>query len=69
MLRDSLEAAYKNKQVKGIIIRANSPGGSPVVSTAFAEVRRLKAMHPKVPVYVVAEDMCFGLLLHRGGGR
>ena len=59
MLRDSLEAAYKNKQVKGIIIRANSPGGSPVVSnTAFAEVRRLKAMHPKVPVYVVAEDMC-----------
>ena len=59
MLRKSLEAAYENKRVKGIIIRANSPGGSPVVSnTAFAEIRRLKAQHPKVPVYVVAEDMC-----------
>ncbi len=59
MLRESLEAAYKNKQVKGIIIRANSPGGSPVVSnTAFAEIRRLKTQHPKIPLYVVAEDMC-----------
>ncbi len=59
MLREGMEAAYDNKRVKGIIIRANSPGGSPVTSnTAFAEIRRLKAKHPKVPVYVVTEDMC-----------
>lgn len=59
LLRDGLEAAYANDQVKGIIIRANSPGGSPVVSnTAFKEIRRLKGEHPDVPVYVVAEDMC-----------
>ena len=59
MLREGMEAAYDNKRVKGIIIRANSPGGSPVTAnTAFAEIRRLKAQHPKIPVYVVTEDMC-----------
>lgn len=58
-LRQGLEAAYKNKQVRGIIIRANSPGGSPVVSgVAYREIRRLRAEHPDIPVYVVAEDMC-----------
>lgn len=58
MLRDSMQAAYDNK-AKAIIIRANSPGGSPVVSnTAFNEIRRLKSEHKNVPVYLVAEDMC-----------
>lgn len=59
ILRDSMEAAYENGNAKAIIIRANSPGGSPVVSnTAFNEVRRLKAEHKDIPVYLVAEDMC-----------
>ncbi|QEY23797.1 S49 family peptidase [Neisseria animalis] len=59
MLRDSMKAAYESGNAKAIIIRANSPGGSPVVSnTAFNEIRLLKAKYPKVPVYVVAEDMC-----------
>lgn len=59
MLRDGLEAAYANGKVKGIIIRANSPGGSPVISNiAFAEIRRMKAEHPNIPVYAVVEDMC-----------
>ena len=58
ILRDSMQAAYDNK-AKAIIIRANSPGGSPVVSnTAFNEIRRLKGEHKDTPVYVVAEDMC-----------
>ncbi|UOP04174.1 S49 family peptidase [Conchiformibius kuhniae] len=59
ILREGMEAAYENKNVKAIIIRANSPGGSPVVSNvAFEEVRRLKAEHKDIPVYAVAEDMC-----------
>lgn len=59
MLRDSLEAAYGNSGVKGIIIRANSPGGSPVVSNiAFNEIRRLKEEHKNIPLYVVTEDVC-----------
>ena len=54
-----MEAAYENGNAKAIIIRANSPGGSPVVSSiAFNEVRRLKAEHKDIPVYLVAEDMC-----------
>ena len=58
-LRESMEAAYKNKNAKAIVIRANSPGGSPVVSSiAFNEIRRLKEAHKNIPVYVVAEDMC-----------
>lgn len=59
LLRDGLQAAYDNPNVKGIILRANSPGGSPVVSnTAFEELRRLKAEHKDIPLYVVAEDVC-----------
>lgn len=59
ILRDSMEAAYENGNAKAIIIRANSPGGSPVISnTAFEEVRRLKAEHKDIPLYVVTEDMC-----------
>lgn len=59
ILREGLEAAYANPNVKGIILRANSPGGSPVVSNvAFEELRRLKAAHKNIPLYVVAEDVC-----------
>lgn len=58
-LLEGLESAYKNDKVKGIIIRADSPGGSPVISdTAFSEIRRLKEQHKNIPVYVVAEDVC-----------
>ncbi|MCO6508946.1 MAG: S49 family peptidase [Snodgrassella sp.] len=59
LLRKSLKEAYKNSDVKGIIIRANSPGGSPVISSiAYEEIRHLKAEHPRIPLYVVTEDMC-----------
>lgn len=59
ILRDGMEAAYKNRHAKAIIIRANSPGGSPVVSNiAFEEVMRLKKHNKSKPVYVVVEDAC-----------
>ncbi|MCO6504137.1 MAG: S49 family peptidase [Snodgrassella sp.] len=59
LLREGLKEAYKAKNVKGIIIRANSPGGSPVISSiAYQEIRYLKAKNPKIPVFVVIEDMC-----------
>jgi protease-4 len=42
-----------------VIIRANSPGGSPVLSgLAYDEIRRLRKLHPTIPVYVVVEDVC-----------
>lgn len=59
MLRTGMETVYNNPNAKAIIIRANSPGGSPVVSNiAFNEIRRMKSEHKDIPVYVVAEDMC-----------
>lgn len=59
LLRKSLKEVYKNKNVKGIIIRANSPGGSPVISSiAYEEIRYFKAKHASIPLYVVTEDMC-----------
>ena len=61
LLLKGMEKAYENKQVKGIIIKANSPGGSPVISgTAYDEILALKKKHEsrKIPVYVVVEDVC-----------
>lgn len=54
-----LEQAYDDPQTRGIIIRANSPGGSPALSgMANDEIRRLKQLHPKIPLHVVVEEVC-----------
>lgn len=55
----SLADAYDDKGTKGIILRINSPGGSPVQSGIInQEIRRQKKLHPKIPVYAVVEDIC-----------
>jgi protease-4 len=55
----SLNDAYESKGTKGIILRINSPGGSPVQAGIINdEIRRLKKLHPKIPVYAVVEDIC-----------
>lgn len=56
---NSLKKAYNDKNVKGIIIKANSPGGSAVVSAnIYDEILILKNNNPKIPLYVVVEDVC-----------
>lgn len=53
-----LQAAFKDKNAKGVIIKANSPGGSPVQSALINdEIFRLKKIYKK-PVYAVVQDMC-----------
>lgn len=53
-----LEKAFSNSVSTGVIIKANSPGGSPVQSALINdEITRLKNLYKK-PVYVVIEDMC-----------
>ncbi|MFO7809470.1 S49 family peptidase [Guyparkeria sp.] len=53
-----LEKAFKEENVKGIVLRLNTPGGSPVQSSAiFNAIRELKGEYPDKPVYAVAEDM------------
>jgi protease-4 len=55
----SLQDAFKDKNTAGIILRINSPGGSPVqAGLVNDEIRRLRALHPAIPLYVVVEDMC-----------
>jgi protease IV len=55
----SLNDAYDNKGTKGIILRINSPGGSPVQAGIINdEIKRQKKLHPKIPVYAVVEDIC-----------
>ncbi|MBI3141098.1 MAG: S49 family peptidase [Rhodocyclales bacterium] len=55
----SLQAAFEDNGTQGVILRINSPGGSPVQSGIINdEIRRLRARHPNVPLYAVVEDVC-----------
>ncbi|MFA6904085.1 MAG: S49 family peptidase [Gallionellaceae bacterium] len=55
----SLQAAFKDKGTKGVVLRINSPGGSPVQSGYVNdEITRLRTMHPDIPLYVVVDDIC-----------
>lgn len=55
----ALQAAFKDKNTQGVVLRINSPGGSPVqAQTIFDEVKRLRAKYPNVPLYAVVEDLC-----------
>ncbi|WPL16870.1 Putative signal peptide peptidase SppA [Thiorhodovibrio winogradskyi] len=55
----ALRKAFKEEKAKGVILRINSPGGSPVQSGYVNdEIRRLKNKYPDKPVYAVAVDAC-----------
>lgn len=55
----ALQAAFEDKHAAGIVLRINSPGGSPVQAGIIAdEIRRLRAKHADKPLYVVVEDVC-----------
>ncbi|HWQ39800.1 MAG TPA: S49 family peptidase [Burkholderiales bacterium] len=54
-----LRDAFESGNAKGVILRINSPGGSPVQAASInSEIRRLRSLHPQVPVYAVVEDIC-----------
>lgn len=55
----SLKSAYDSKGTKGIILRINSPGGSPVQAGIINdEIKRQRKLHPNIPVYAVVQDIC-----------
>ncbi len=58
-LISSLDAAFEDKHARGIVLRINSPGGSPVqAGQVYDEIRRLRVKYPKTPLYVVVDDIC-----------
>jgi protease-4 len=55
----ALQSAFKDENTQAVVVRINSPGGSPVQSnTIYEEMRRLRKKHPAVPLYAVIEDLC-----------
>jgi protease IV len=55
----ALQAAFKDKNTQGVVVRINSPGGSPVqAQNIYEEMRRLRKKHPTIPLYAVVEDLC-----------
>src|SRR5688500_1567208 len=55
----ALQAAFKDKNTQGVVVRCNSPGGSPVqAQTIYDEMKRLRKKYPDVPLYAVIEDVC-----------
>ncbi len=55
----ALQSAFDDKGAAGVILRINSPGGSPAQAGIIAdEIGRLRAKHAGKPLYVVVEDVC-----------
>jgi len=55
----ALQAAFKDKNTQGVVLRINSPGGSPVQSQEiYDEMKRLRLKYPAIPLYAVVEDLC-----------
>jgi protease-4 len=54
-----LRDAFENKNSAGIILRINSPGGSPVQAGYInEEIKRLRKEYPDKPLYAVITDIC-----------
>ncbi len=58
VLVSALKTAFEDSAAQAVVLRINSPGGSPVQSgIVYDEIKRLKAKHGK-KVYAVVEEMC-----------
>ncbi len=54
-----LNRAFKDANTQGVVLRINSPGGSPVQAGYINdEIRRLRAKYPNTPLFVVVQDLC-----------
>src|SRR5499427_1276771 len=54
-----LQAAFKNKGTQGVVLKIDSPGGSPVQAGEINdEIRRLRGKYPDTPIYAVVEEVC-----------
>jgi len=57
-INDALLSAFETSAVRGVILRINSPGGSPVqAGQIYDEIRRLRARFPDKPLFAVVEEV------------
>lgn len=55
----ALRQAFKDRQTAAVVLRINSPGGSPVQAGIISdEIKRLRKLYPAIPLYAVVEEMC-----------
>ena len=53
-----LRNAFEHENTRGVVLRINSPGGSPVqASYVYDEMLRLRNKYPNIPLYAVIEDL------------
>ena len=58
-INSALQAAFKDKNTQGVVLRINSPGGSPVQAGYINdEIKRLRGKYKEIPFYVVVQDIC-----------
>ncbi len=58
-VNSSLQAAFKDSASAAVVMRVNSPGGSPVQAGMINdEIKRLRVAYPGKPFYVVVDEMC-----------
>jgi len=56
---EGLQAAFKDKDTKGVILQINSPGGSPVQAGEINdEIKKLRTKYPNTPIVSVITDIC-----------
>ncbi|MBJ9978188.1 S49 family peptidase [Pseudomonas sp. S75] len=54
----SLREAFKDAKTKAVVMRINSPGGSPVqAGYVYDEIRRLRGEYPAIKLYAVITDL------------
>ncbi len=59
VINRSLRAAFKDAGTAGVVLRVNSPGGSPVQSgLIYREIRRLRKEYPDTRLVAVVEEIC-----------
>lgn len=56
---EGLQNAFEDKNTRTVILRINSPGGSPVqAAQIYNEIRYLRHQYPKTKLYTVCDDLC-----------
>ncbi|MBF0428077.1 MAG: S49 family peptidase [Magnetococcales bacterium] len=59
MVNKGLKEAFEHPDTEGVILRINSPGGSPVqAGQIYDEVMRLQKRYAEMPLYAALEDFC-----------